>query len=116
MLSIISGRVCKPDKIALKNKALIQTLSLSFREAFLYSIKWPAADVVLYGRPWGFRIEDIRIPVYLWHGEKDLIVPSIMGHHLSQTIPDCRATFYAEEGHFSIILNRMEEIWRPFCV
>ena len=57
-----------------------------------------------------------KIPVYLWHGEKDLVVPAAMGHYPSETIPDCRATFYKEEGHFSIVLNRMEEIWKPFCV
>jgi pimeloyl-ACP methyl ester carboxylesterase len=116
MLALVSGRVAQPDKIALKNTELTQVLSASFREAFHRSLMWPAADVILYSRPWGFRLEDIKIPVYLWHGENDLVVPSAMGHYLSETIPDCRATFYAEEGHFSIVLNRMEEIWKPFCV
>ena len=79
MLSLVSGRVAQPDKIALKNPELTQILSASFREAFHRSLMRPAADVVLYSRPWGFRLEDIKIPVYLWHGEKDLVVPSVMG-------------------------------------
>jgi pimeloyl-ACP methyl ester carboxylesterase len=114
MLSILSGKVAYPDKSALKNIELKQVLSRSFREAFRGSLMWPATDVVLYSRPWGFRLSDIQINVYLWHGEMDTIVPPAMGHYLANTIPNCRATFYANEGHFSIILNRIHEIWRVF--
>jgi pimeloyl-ACP methyl ester carboxylesterase len=112
MLSIISGRVAEPDKMALRNPELRNVLCASFQAAFRSSLKWPAADVVLYSRHWGFRLEDIRIPVNLWHGEKDRIVPPAMGHHVAGTIPTCRAIFYTDEGHFSIILNLIHEIWQ----
>jgi pimeloyl-ACP methyl ester carboxylesterase len=114
MLSIISKKVAEPDKMALNDPDLIDALCLSFQEAFCSSLRWPAADVVLYSRPWGFDLADIRIPVYLWHGEKDRIVPPEMGRYIAQALPDCRATFYVNEGHFSIILNRMKEIWQIF--
>ena len=114
MLTIVSRKVAKPDKMALKNETLVKVLSTSFREAFRNSLKWPAIDVMLYSRPWGFSSGDIRITVHLWHGVQDRIVPPAMGHHLAQTIPDCRATFYPNEGHFSIILNQIEDIWRVF--
>jgi pimeloyl-ACP methyl ester carboxylesterase len=114
MLSILSGKVAGPDKIALKNKELIQVLSASFREAFRSSLRGPATDVVLYSRPWGFALKDIYTTVHLWHGEKDRIVPSEMGRYIARSIPNCRATFYPDEGHFSIILNRIEEIWQIF--
>jgi pimeloyl-ACP methyl ester carboxylesterase len=114
MLSILSGKVAGPDKIALKNKELIQVLSASFREAFRSSLRWQATDVVLYSRPWGFPLEGINITVHLWHGEKDRIVPPEMGHYIAHSIPNCYATFYPDEGHFSIILNRIEEIWQIF--
>ena len=65
MLSILSGKVARPDKIALKNTELINVLSGSFREAFRCSLRWPATDVVLYSRPWGFPLEDIDIAVHL---------------------------------------------------
>jgi len=116
MLSILSGKVEGPDKIALKNTELIKVLSASFREAFRNSLRWPATDVMLYSRPWGFPLKDIDIAVHLWHGEKDRIVPSKMGRYMAKTMPNCRATFYADEGHFSIILNRIEEIWKIFSI
>ena len=114
MLSILSGKVAEPDKIALKNKEFIKILSASFREAFRRSLRWSASDAVLYSRPWGFDLQDIRIRIHLWHGERDRIVPPELGRHMAQVIPDCSATFYPDEGHFSIILNRIEEIWKIF--
>ena len=114
MLSILSTKLTRPDRLALQKSALRKVLSCSFREAFRSSLRWPAADVVLYSRPWGFDLSDIRIAVHLWHGEMDKIVPAAMGHYLADTIPRCRATFYADEGHFSIFANRMHEIWRIF--
>jgi pimeloyl-ACP methyl ester carboxylesterase len=115
ILSILSAKVEAPDKTALKNKDLREALSASFQEAFRRSLRWPAADVVLYSRPWGFRLQDINIPVHLWHGERDRIVPAAMARYLAKIIPNCQANFYADDGHFSIILNRIEEIWKIFC-
>lgn len=114
MLSIVSGKVAQPDKMALRDPELMHVLSASFKEAFRCSLRWPAADVVLYSRPWGFDLADIRIPMHLWHGEQDRIVPPEMGRYVAQAVPDCRSTFYADEGHFSIILNRIKEIWQIF--
>jgi hypothetical protein len=37
-----------------------------------------------------------------------------MGRYMARSIPNCRATFFPDEGHFSIILNRIEEIWQIF--
>jgi pimeloyl-ACP methyl ester carboxylesterase len=116
LFSIMPGMVAEPDKIALKNKELVKVLSDSFREAFRISLKWPATDAILYSRPWGFPVKAIKIPVHLWHGEKDRIVPPQMARYLAQTIPACRATFYPDEGHFSIFLNRIKEIWQIFSI
>jgi pimeloyl-ACP methyl ester carboxylesterase len=115
VLAFVSGKVDTLDRLALKNNELKQTLSRSFREAFRSSLFWPSKDLVLYCQPWGFRLEDIQTRVYLWHGEKDRIVMPAMGHHLANTLPNCRAIFYPEEGHFSLIVNRLHEIWETFC-
>ena len=29
------------------------------------------ADAEIYARPWGFRLEDVDVPVRLWHGKQD---------------------------------------------
>ena len=44
-------------------------------------------DVVLFGRPWGFALADIEVPVHLWYGDADIIVPLHHGRHLAERIP-----------------------------
>lgn len=64
---------------------------------------------LVLARPWGFRLEQISVPVLLWHGEADTTVPPEMGHHVWRAIPDCRAWFFAEEGHH-LLYARWTEI------
>lgn len=78
-------------------------------EAFRAGPRGAAWDAVLYGRPWGFRLQDIAVPVYLWHGEADTEVPVSMGRYQANAIPNCQATFFLGEGHF-LVVDRIEEI------
>jgi pimeloyl-ACP methyl ester carboxylesterase len=61
-----------------------------------------AWDLALAARPWGFRLQDIRVPVRLWHGELDASAPPAMGRYLAGTIPRCRALFVEGAGHFLV--------------
>jgi pimeloyl-ACP methyl ester carboxylesterase len=68
----------------------------------------------IYGRPWGFRLEDVRTPVHLSHGERDANAPVAMGRHLAATIPGCEATFHPGEGHLHFV-DRLPEILAAVC-
>ncbi|MGA3124745.1 MAG: alpha/beta hydrolase [Polyangiaceae bacterium] len=70
------------------------------REAFRQGPTAFATELALAAGPWGFRLEDIRVPVHLWHGELDVSTPVAMGRYLAATIPGCHATFVSAEGHF----------------
>jgi pimeloyl-ACP methyl ester carboxylesterase len=56
-------------------------------------------DVALFGRPWGFALGDIGVPVHLWYGDADTIVPVQHGEHLARRIPDATLRIRPEEGH-----------------
>jgi pimeloyl-ACP methyl ester carboxylesterase len=64
--------------------------------------------------PWGFRPEDVRGNVHLWHGDQDDTVPAEMGRHLARSIPGCRASFYPREGHH-LLYHRWREILTPLA-
>jgi pimeloyl-ACP methyl ester carboxylesterase len=108
----VERRLPLADRRALASPDLRQALTASSMEALRNGVKGAAADGLLYARPWGFRLQDIRMPVHLWQGEKDVIVPPAMGHFLAKAIPNCRATFYPEDGHFSLAFERLEEVLR----
>ncbi len=66
-------------------------------------------DVTLEQRPWGFRLEDIKVPVHVWHGDADRNVLIAHGTYQADTIPD--ATFHRlpGEGHW-LIFSHFTEI------
>jgi pimeloyl-ACP methyl ester carboxylesterase len=56
----------------------------------------PLSDLLLFTRDWGFRLEDVRVPVLWWHGDADHIVPFRHGAHAVDRLP--HATLVTMEG------------------
>ena len=109
-LSVMATRAKLPDRLFLRRGDIRIALCTTFREAMRFGTAGAVSDLRLYGAAWGFRLKQIRVPIDLWHGEKDYIVPVAMGRRLAAAIPDCQATFLPEHGHFSLILEGMQSI------
>ncbi len=67
-------------------------------------------DAMLFGRPWGFSLADLRVPIHLWYGDSDTIVPVHHGEHLARRIPGAKLRVRVEEGHLGG-LGASEEIF-----
>jgi len=61
-------------------------------------------------RPWGFEPESIAVPVHLWQGRADSVVPPSHGEYWMNAVADCRATFLEGEGHM-LIEDRAVEVF-----
>jgi pimeloyl-ACP methyl ester carboxylesterase len=59
--------------------------------------------------PWGFVPGDIAVPVRVFHGDADSLVPVAWSKVLADQIPGAVLTIYPDEGHF-IALTRSGEI------
>ncbi|HJR89444.1 MAG TPA: alpha/beta hydrolase [Aeromicrobium sp.] len=59
----------------------------------------PLADVVLFARDWGFRLEDVKVPVRWWHGDDDHIIPFRHGKHVVSRLPDATLSVIDGESH-----------------
>lgn len=68
-----------------------------------------AEDTRVAQRPWGFEPAEIRVPVYLWQGRRDRIVPPSHAERWVEELPDCRPVWCDDEGHF-LIQDHFEEI------
>ena len=76
----------------------------------------PFADVVVFARDWGFRLEQVKIPVRWWHGDADHIVPFAHGQHVVDRLPDAELHLPGEShlaglGRAEEILHTMVELW-----
>jgi pimeloyl-ACP methyl ester carboxylesterase len=52
--------------------------------------------------PWGFDLARISVPIALWQGEEDRMVPFAHGVWLSKALPNVRARLLPDDGHLSI--------------
>jgi pimeloyl-ACP methyl ester carboxylesterase len=78
-------------------------------EAFRPGIEGFAWDVRLITRPWGFPLEDIRVPVNLWHGTTDNVTTVAMARYMAGKIPGSRITICENEAHL-LLFPHWEEI------
>ncbi len=99
------------DKKILSQPEIQITQIDSVMEAFRGGPRGTALELKLYDQPWGFEVEEIKIPVHLWHGEADLIVSVQMGRYLADHIPTCQARFIPRAGHLWIF-EGYEEVFR----
>lgn len=60
----------------------------------------------------GFRLEDVQMPILLWHGEQDQNIPVEMARYVDSVIPKCEAKFYPNEGHLSLFKKHAKDIIR----
>jgi pimeloyl-ACP methyl ester carboxylesterase len=68
-------------------------------EAFRPGLKGMSWEVRLITRPWGFQLDEIRMPVYLWHGTADNATFVAMAQYMAGRIPDSKLTICEGEGH-----------------
>ena len=62
-------------------------------------------------QPWGFDLKNIVGPrLFVWHGIEDRIMPVAPARVMARHLKDCTSTFYAHEGHFSVLVNRAHDL------
>lgn len=66
-------------------------------------------DDLAFVQSWGFEPSEITVPVAVWQGRQDRMVPFSHGQWLAAEIPTAQPHLFAEEGHLSLIA-RAEEI------
>jgi pimeloyl-ACP methyl ester carboxylesterase len=59
----------------------------------------PLSDLILFTRPWGFELADVKVPVRWWHGDSDHIIPHAHGVHVAERLPDARFETVPGESH-----------------
>ncbi len=68
-----------------------------------------AQDFELFAADWGFALESIRVPVFLWQGDADRNVPPQHATLMHDLIPGSTLHTFEGEGHF-LVIERLEAI------
>ena len=103
-------RYSAADREVLQRPEVRSLLLAAFREGARNGGAALAEDLALLARPWDFPLDGVQVPVDLWHGEADAVVPPEMGRYVASRLKNCRARFLPGEGHFSLPLAHMDVI------
>jgi len=87
-----------------------ELLAASFRRAFANGPWGWYDDDLAFVRPWGFELSSIGVPVSVWQGQQDLMVPFAHGQWLIEHVPTARSRLRPEHGHLSLAVGSIGEI------
>jgi pimeloyl-ACP methyl ester carboxylesterase len=88
------------------------TLLRYFRDCTAAGVDGWIDDDLAFVRPWGFDPASIRVPVLLWQGRLDAMVPFGHGRWLAEQIPGVEADLSETDGHLSLLTRRAPELFR----
>ncbi|HEX4189927.1 MAG TPA: alpha/beta fold hydrolase [Marmoricola sp.] len=84
-------------------------LAASFRRSVAQgTIGWREDGLAIMTN-WGFDLTETRVPVAIWQGRQDAMVPFSHGEWLAEHVPGARAHLFEDEGHISLV-GRLPEI------
>jgi pimeloyl-ACP methyl ester carboxylesterase len=96
-----------PPDVAVVNGGLAEELLASTRAGIAERRDGWLDDDLAFVRPWGFELDSIAVPVQLWQGRQDLMVPVAHGEWLAAHIPGVDAQLSKDDGHISLEVSRI---------
>jgi pimeloyl-ACP methyl ester carboxylesterase len=98
------------DAAALRDNAAFEACFESARRAWRGSVEGVADDAQIHAEPWGFRLEDIGVPVRLWHGKQDRAFSFRVAEEVAGRLPNGTARYIEGAGHYSLPIRNMGKI------
>jgi pimeloyl-ACP methyl ester carboxylesterase len=98
------------DAESLRDSAAFNACFESQRKAWRGSAMGVITDAQIYGEPWGFALEQVSVPVRLWHGRKDRSFSPAVAQEVAARLPNCVARYVENAGHYSLPIRNMKAI------
>jgi pimeloyl-ACP methyl ester carboxylesterase len=94
--------LCPSDQAVLARPAVQAMIRADVAEAFRQGVDAMLRDLQLLSRPWGFALGRIGVPVMLWHGDEDRVVPASAALEMARLIPGAGVWIAPGAGHFAV--------------
>jgi pimeloyl-ACP methyl ester carboxylesterase len=93
------AEMCAADQEVLSEPQLRSRMIANSAELYRQGGRGMYDEALVLARPWGFDPSEIDVPVEIWHGARDEVVPFAMADHLAELIPGAQLRVFPDEGH-----------------
>ena len=100
----------KSDYSAMQRKDYSDSLAEAFRLSLQVSYSGWIDDDIAFTSEWGFNLDEVKIPVAIFQGDEDLMVPGSHGRWLHERLPSSTLRMLKGEGHLSFFSASQDEI------
>jgi pimeloyl-ACP methyl ester carboxylesterase len=107
----VLASVLPPVDAAVLTGERAEHVKRDFDRAIAQGIAGWRDDDLAFTKPWGFELSEIRVPTLLWQGVQDKMVPVAHARWLEERIPGVESHISEEDGHLSISVGRLGEIF-----
>ena len=94
----------------LRDESTHESRRKSLQEALASGVFGWVDDDLAFVKPWGFEVEEIRVPVKVRYGANDVLVPARHGEWLARHVPNANVTVDHEAGHLTTPDARLERL------
>jgi pimeloyl-ACP methyl ester carboxylesterase len=98
------------DANVLRDSKSFEACFESARQAWRSSAAGVMTDAEIYAKPWGFSLEEVCVPVRLWHGKKDRTFSFRLAEQIAMRLPNCEFHLVEGAGHYSLPIRHTHEI------
>jgi pimeloyl-ACP methyl ester carboxylesterase len=109
IVAAMSSLLPEVDRAVLTDE-YAEDVAEGFHDALRPGIDGWLDDDLAFLAPWGFELDEIAVPVSLWQGADDLMVPYAHGEWLAGHVPTVAAHLLDGEGHLSIGVGAVERM------
>src|SRR6266568_4663240 len=103
--AVLDGPLPEPDRRLRDDPAILWMWRESLRESARQGVVGWAWETAAVHRPWVFRLEDVRVPVRVWHGRRDTIVPVEHARYLGDHLQNAKVTVWPDAGHGGLVMH-----------
>jgi pimeloyl-ACP methyl ester carboxylesterase len=104
------------DRAVLKEETDTTKAVAFVRESMLHGTQGCIQDYRIFGASWGFDLEEITAPTFIWEGTEDHTGPPEYREYLHAHIPNSTITLVPNEGHLSLLPHHAHEILQALIV
>ncbi len=87
-----------------------EDLAAHMREALRVGVDGWLDDDLAFVRDWGFGLDEVQVPAFVWQGDEDLMVPFTHGGWLAAHLPRVTPHLLTGEGHVSVAIGALDQM------